>query len=159
MVNSVIMRQRSVFAQHYTRPPQLPLSLRAFTVTQCSFASPALTSLATLSFGALIFTAHAAHARDWYILDFNTGTCVTGASAFPMAPTPETAHAVMRAGGTADTVQVRKNAAGEVVMVTQTFSENGSAVTMMWFPAAGICEAAREMALANGALPDMDDLK
>ena len=131
-------------------------------MTRCPFASSVLTSLvalATLSFGALVFTAPVAHARDWYILDFSTSTCLAAASAFPMAPTPEAAHATMRAGGTADTVRVTKNTAGEVVMVTQTISENSGAVTMMWFPAANICEAARKSALANGLLPDLDDLK
>ncbi len=77
----------------------------------------------------------------------------------PQAPTPEQYHTQLREEGTTDIVKVTKNAAGEVIMVAVAFSEDGSPITMMWFPAADVCERVRRAEVSNGSLPNMDDLK
>jgi hypothetical protein len=120
---------------------------------------PSWAGIAALSFLALIRLAPAAHARTWYILDYNNGTCEAASVVSPEASTPEQYHAALREEGTADVVKVTKDAGGEVVMVAVTASEDGSPVTMMWFPAANICETVRKAEMANGSLPNMDDLK
>ncbi len=120
---------------------------------------PSRAGTAVLTFLALVLLAPAAHARAWYILDYSNGTCEAAEAVLPQAPTPEQYHAQLREEGTTDVVKVTKDDAGEVVMVAVAISRDGSPVTMMWFPAANVCEKVRKAEVANGSLPNMDDLK
>jgi len=116
-------------------------------------------SITALSFGALVFSSSAAHARTWYILNFKTGTCMTAETILAQTPTPAQFHIELRNEGVTDEVKVKKNDDGEVYAVIVTLHRQGAPVTLLWFPSPDNCETARKAAIANGALPNADDLK
>jgi hypothetical protein len=118
-----------------------------------------LTKSTVLGLCAMMAMSHVAHARQWYVLDFKTGTCVEASTVFPKAPAPQKLHDAIRSGGVVDEVKVSKDDDGQVSMVTIGFTAKGNTMELLWFPVADLCEKARKVAVEDGTIPDMNDLK
>lgn len=116
-------------------------------------------AIAVISFGGLVSFTPVSQARDWYILDYQTGTCVAADTVSPTTPTPEQFHKELRDEGTVDAVNVTKNDGGEVSMITFTFNKDSSDVQLFWFPSTDGCEKVRKSEIANGSITDTNDLK
>jgi hypothetical protein len=97
--------------------------------------------------------------RDWYILAFNTNSCVSAKTM--AARTPEQFHQALRNMGIVDDVHVFKDDAGGVryVAITSTIPPSDNPSTLMWFPSAELCADGLKAAQDSGLMPDNSDLK
>ena len=119
----------------------------------------AVRATVALCIGLLACASPSAQARDWYILNFKYGNCQQAASMSPEAPTPELFRNAIREEGVTDTVQVTKGDDGSVSMVTIAWINKGTPVETYWFPYLDACESMRKIKVADGAIPDLNDLR
>ena len=121
------------------------------------FVATAAAILTTIATAAPSIAAPAPQ-RDWYVLDFNSDSCVSAKKL--AAPTPELYHEGLRNMGVIDEVKVYKDDAGGLlyVAIIATIPPSGRSI-LMWFPSAGSCAMGKSAAQASGAMPDNSDLK
>lgn len=122
-----------------------------------NFRTLALATAAVV--GVSMFGVQTAQARDWYILNFGTGTCMAAETVDALTPTPEQFHLSLRNTGITDVTNVTKNANGDVAMVMINWDKHGTQVSVMWFLDTVVCERVRQALIAKGALSNSDDLK
>jgi hypothetical protein len=131
-------------------------------MTPRPFGIPDLTSLATLvtlSVTVFMSSMATAHARDWYVINGDAGTCASAESVMPDYPTPELFRNQLRAEGVSETVEITEDKAGGVSIITESVSQNGRSTSVKWFPAATTCESYLQVFVAAGAIPNMKDPK
>lgn len=102
-------------------------------------------------------TVHAASPRSWWVFDFENNACVLAAQRDPGAPTPAALHQTLRKEGLIDTIEVKRNNNGDIVMVeiSTRFPQDAHEVSAHFFLSAALCRA---FAAAPGA-PNPEDLR
>ena len=116
--------------------------------------------MAGLFVGVPAFAAQQREQHKWYILSFGDGECHAAAAIVPRAVTPEQVHNLLRNQGIVDNIDVTKDDAGNVDLVTISYSLPGHArVAMLWFPSSELCEDGKILAKTTGLLPDTEDLR
>ena len=101
--------------------------------------------------------ANAASHRTWWVYDFEDNACVLAAQADPRTPTPEAFHLTLRKAGLIDTIEVKRNSNGDIVMVeiSTRFPQDAHDVSAHFFLSEAQCRA---FATAAGA-PNPEDLR
>ena len=115
---------------------------------------PMLTAIVILGVSA---AAHTASARSWWVFDFENNACVLAAQRGPNTATPEALHRTLRKEGLIDTIEVKRNNNGDIVMVeiSTRFPQDGHDVSAHFFLSDAQCRA---FATPAGA-PNPEDLR
>jgi hypothetical protein len=115
----------------------------------------------------LVFTAivmlglsaavQAASRHSWWVFDFENNACVLAAQRDPNTPTPDALHRTLRKEGLIDTIEVKRNNNGDIVMVeiSTRFPEDAHDVSAHFFLSEAQCRA---FATPAGA-PNPEDLR
>ena len=112
-----------------------------------------LMAAVALAASAMPTMAAAPATTTWYQLRFYNGKCERAKQS------PAQIHEQLRQGGVVDNVNVDKNDSGAVYQVAVSFMYHGQPTIMWFYPSADRCDAARQIAVDEGRIPDLNDLK